>query len=1266
MAKDSWYNRINPLNLFDGRNEVRRLQKKLDLVMEQFDDAIGFEAKFLDNDPAGSSSGMENGYGSIEQATDIAAVQRVYATEVWVYSAVTTIAETIAGLPIKLERSKKVPKIVTNDVTGKTETIESIVWTDASGEKLFDAFQYPNKFTTKTEFYTLLCIDLLTAGEYFICLEAKPGFNLATLDCGDDDNNVNTPFGRLRSILAATNPIKAMYRLPPSMMTAVPSEDKKSIAGYALTSDDGKKYAYSASEIVHVKLPNPMDPFRGLSPLFAAFKSVLLDRFTTEHMIRFYKSGMRLGGVIQTDKSLNREQLARFQRSLENNYTGRQNQHRTLILPPGMKYEAVEQNPAETALLEFCRYNRESILSVFKVPPVKLGLLEDASYANANAQLKTYYNDCIIPKLSTIEDGYNLKSALLPDSRALRFKFDTSGISELKEDQLVTAQTGSAMLGAGLSVNEVRKRVWKLNPVPGGDVVPAIEKAKAPANPLFGNTLSVVPDASKELNPEQVQPTDIKPTTGTLTERVTALVGQFVASGIPLDQAIPKAIAQAKLEGFTDVEEQKLSTTENSELIPIQVGTEPCKECHMNPCTCPPPKKTLVEYLKEALEQLDPQETPDPSFIQELIDIYNQQFNKDASNLRPENSAQLTPPDSSITTPENTQKPTFVISKDTHIEYWKSFITKTTPIIEKRTEEVQKFFRAYRDAILALVGLEQKSYGSIKSKISDDVDEITALEEIEDLIADYEKQIDAALMDAYKYGYNSTLVNFQFFPPNEKAKDWLSKYAAFSVKSISETTRDQLRSVLTEAFERGDSIGQVSQAIREKFAEIDQGRALTIARTETLSAISAARADKAEDWQEKFPDKKLSKQWVSAQDDRVRDSHENVDGQVVDLDAEFDNGLEYPRQKGAPAEEVINCRCDHIVFASEDEDLITKGFNPDQPRDDGGRWGEGGGGAKPTAAPSGGTPTNEGASSSEIGNHKISEDVKKGFVEYSKELDSIYEKMGPDNDPDNLSTEDTKRLHAATNKMVDIKEKFFEENGLKDQSGVIYSLNKRWVEDSNSTDSLAYRQLIAEVTGNDFSKEFKGSQPLTSKDLKEIGKYRKEMERVHGADNLKAVVRAEIAFNQAMYEHDHGKEGLTLYRGLRTNPPPTIKPTTNGTIKTGTASSWSSEVNVAKEFANLASSKQPVILSKKVPSKDVIFYHKANPSASRSALGLREREVVIKSDANAISGVKVTSANKKADSTIEVLDDYSTDFAQHMRVPNDSIPLEEIPANEQE
>ena len=54
---------------------------------------------------------------------------------------------------------------------------------------------------------------------------------------------------------------------------------------------------------------------------------------------------------------------------------------------------------------------------------------------------------------------------------------------------------------------------------------------------------------------------------------------------------------------------------------------------------------------------------------------------------------------------------------------------------------------------------------------------------------------------------------------------------------------------------------------------------------------------------------KHTKIWRTAGDNRVRDSHAAIDGEEVDINALFSNGLKRPKDPNGRPEEVYNCRC---------------------------------------------------------------------------------------------------------------------------------------------------------------------------------------------------------------------------------------------------------------------------------------------------------------------------------------------------------------------
>lgn len=88
-------------------------------------------------------------------------------------------------------------------------------------------------------------------------------------------------------------------------------------------------------------------------------------------------------------------------------------------------------------------------------------------------------------------------------------------------------------------------------------------------------------------------------------------------------------------------------------------------------------------------------------------------------------------------------------------------------------------------------------------------------------------------------------------------------------------------------------------------------RGETIARTEMLSALAESQK---EAYEQAIASGSINRQdvrkvWRATRDNRTRDTHRNVDSESVGMDERFSNGLLYPHEPGAPASEVVNCRC---------------------------------------------------------------------------------------------------------------------------------------------------------------------------------------------------------------------------------------------------------------------------------------------------------------------------------------------------------------------
>lgn len=104
---------------------------------------------------------------------------------------------------------------------------------------------------------------------------------------------------------------------------------------------------------------------------------------------------------------------------------------------------------------------------------------------------------------------------------------------------------------------------------------------------------------------------------------------------------------------------------------------------------------------------------------------------------------------------------------------------------------------------------------------------------------------------------------------------------------------------------------------------ISKNKISTVVRTEGHRIYNEASYE-AMSSASKYAD--IYKQWCATLDERTRESHQILDGEMKPFNESFSNGLMYPGDRNGKAEEVINCRCtllQRAKWALTKEDLNT-------------------------------------------------------------------------------------------------------------------------------------------------------------------------------------------------------------------------------------------------------------------------------------------------------------------------------------------------------
>lgn len=141
----------------------------------------------------------------------------------------------------------------------------------------------------------------------------------------------------------------------------------------------------------------------------------------------------------------------------------------------------------------------------------------------------------------------------------------------------------------------------------------------------------------------------------------------------------------------------------------------------------------------------------------------------------------------------------------------------------------------------------------------------------------------------------------------------IREFGAVRMRGVNATTQREVAETLARGVAEGETLRDLAARVRDVFAAASQGRAETIARTETVrgsnfGALEGMRQSGLEE-----------KEWLATLDDHVREEHAALDGEVVGIDEPFEvdgEEAQYPGDFGVP-ELDINCRCAVITTMAE-------------------------------------------------------------------------------------------------------------------------------------------------------------------------------------------------------------------------------------------------------------------------------------------------------------------------------------------------------------
>lgn len=246
---------------------------------------------------------------------------------------------------------------------------------------------------------------------------------------------------------------------------------------------DGKQITinYERDDIIHLKAPNPSNPFRGYGAVEAAADVIDLDNLTTKTTRSFFEKGAISNFVLTTDAKLTTDQIKRLNAEMRQMYAGANNAYKTMILGGGLKPEDISYSNKDMQMLDQLTWYRDKIMSMFGNTKASLGIIDDVNRASHESSMLEWKRTTVKPEMDAIINILN--EYLVPEFGQNLILGYCDPVPEDRSDDITEV---TELYPAGIiTLNEARELI-DMEEVEGGDEfyqkpVPIIQDPNAQA-----------------------------------------------------------------------------------------------------------------------------------------------------------------------------------------------------------------------------------------------------------------------------------------------------------------------------------------------------------------------------------------------------------------------------------------------------------------------------------------------------------------------------------------------------------------------------------------------------------------------------------------------------------------------------------------------------------------------------------------------------------------------------------------------------------------
>jgi HK97 family phage portal protein len=247
--------------------------------------------------------------------------------------------------------------------------------------KILDAFNRPNIKQSSTNFMEVATSHLLLSGNCYI-----------------------------RAVHNDAEGMKELHILRPDRVTVIPG-DRSIPLGYEYVVGSRKTFFKSDedgfSEILHIKLFNPLNDWYGQSPISVAMDAIKQHTAISQQNISFLQNGGRPSGALLYKSNLDNSQKVALREDIKEVYEGGRNAGKILLLEGEFEWKEMGLSPKDLDFTLGKESAAKEIALAFGVPSILIGVTTDATFSNYKEARYNFWEETVIPILNTFSGEFS-------------------------------------------------------------------------------------------------------------------------------------------------------------------------------------------------------------------------------------------------------------------------------------------------------------------------------------------------------------------------------------------------------------------------------------------------------------------------------------------------------------------------------------------------------------------------------------------------------------------------------------------------------------------------------------------------------------------------------------------------------------------------------------------------------------------------------------------------------------------------------------------